>query len=166
MDKCLTFVTFFSSNSRAKKSSFVFTLTDKDTSNVRYGICHNFYRGGVTENSPRGILTSICILTNHQFISGFRTVLATLKKIIDSADRCCQEKRRLADEHNNQGSIWDFFTNRKDLKDLPEIVQSYVKVVETWIIYLLDAPMPETGKSVLQLQLLPDPHSTICFVTG
>ena len=64
-----------------KDSSFVFTLTDKDTSKTRYGICHNFYLG---DGESRGSLTSMCILTNHQFISGFRTVLATLKKIIDS----------------------------------------------------------------------------------
>ena len=56
-------------------------LTDKDTSKTRYGICHNFYLG---DGESRGSLTSMCILTNHQFISGFRTVLATLKKIIDS----------------------------------------------------------------------------------
>ena len=49
------------------------------------------------------------------------------------------------------------------LKDKPEIFQSYVNVIENWILLLLDSPMPETGKSVLQLQLLPDPHSTICF---
>ena len=68
-----------------KDSSFVFTLTDKDTSIIRYGICHNFYRNSKT--IKRGKITSICILTNHQFISGFRTVLATLKKIIDSAGK-------------------------------------------------------------------------------
>lgn len=144
---------FYGGSAVKKDSSFVFTLTDKDTSSVRYGVCHNFYLAGEGE---RGKLTSMCIVTNHQFISGFRTVLATLKKITDSAERCCRES-------NSQHTLWDYFTSKADIADFPVNVKSYVEVIESWIVMLLESPMPEIGKSVLQLQLLPDPHSSIYF---
>ena len=159
-----------------KDSSFVFTLTDKDTSKVRYGICHNFYlntsdndgneQGHLTPQSPiklKGNLTSMCILTNFQFISGFRTVLATLKKIIDSADRSCQYnycKENENSEMDHYQSIWSYFTDRSNFISTG-IHAPYIEVIENWITLLLDAPLPEVGKSCLALQLLPSVHSSI-----
>lgn len=133
-----------------KDSSFVFTLTDKDTSSTRYGVCHNFYVRRKSSDETKDKLVSICILTNHQFISGFRTVLATLKKITDSADRCCREMG------NSTFDIWDYFTKTEiRLDDFPQVAREYIQIIENWISMLLDSPVPEVGKSVLNLQLLP-----------
>ena len=133
-----------------KDSSFVFTLTDKDTSSTRYGVCHNFYVRRKSSDETKDKLVSICILTNHQFISGFRTVLATLKKITDSADRCCREMG------NFSFDIWDYFTKTETrLDDFPLVTREYIQIIESWISMLLDSPVPEVGKSVLNLQLLP-----------
>ena len=117
-----------------ENTSFVFTLTDKDSGRMRYGICVNFYRpfkvcerksstkdkllanqrqnsssndtlnvpgddGESLQKSPRtrrkikqakrirnNSLTSLCILSHHQFISTFRECLFILKKLIDSCN--------------------------------------------------------------------------------
>ncbi|CBY07943.1 unnamed protein product [Oikopleura dioica] len=149
---------FYGGSAVMKDSSFVFTLTDKDTSSTRYGVCHNFYVRKNPSDSTKDKLVSICVLTCHQFISGFRTVLATLKKITDSADRCCRERSTSCLE------IWDYFTRSEmQLCDFPGIVQEYIQIIENWISMLLDSPVPEAGKSILNLQLLPDIHSSIHF---
>ncbi|CAG5097112.1 Oidioi.mRNA.OKI2018_I69.XSR.g14937.t1.cds [Oikopleura dioica] len=129
---------FYGGSAVMKDSSFVFTLTDKDTSSTRYGVCHNFYVRRKSSDETKDKLVSICILTNHQFISGFRTVLATLKKITDSADRCCREMG------NFSFDIWDYFTKTETrLDDFPLVTREYIQIIESWISMLLDSPVPE-----------------------
>ena len=41
--------------------------------------------------------------------------------------------------------------------------EAYLRQIENWIVLLLDAPLPEVGKSGLALQLLPSIHSAITF---
>lgn len=97
-------------------SSFVFTLTEKDSAKIRYGICVNFYRtyekrssAPVTEDdinlssSTNGklnnarqsrtkkfkkshTLTSFCIISHHPFFTTFRQTLTYLRKLIDACN--------------------------------------------------------------------------------
>lgn len=99
-------------SSLRETNTFVFTLTEKDTSRVRYGIVVNFYRAierkslgsrrsserstPAPPDSPQGpdaiplrrhhrtnSLTSLCLVSHHPFFSSFREFLFILKKLID-----------------------------------------------------------------------------------
>lgn len=105
-----------------ESNSFVFTLTEKDSGLMRYGICVNFYRpferrtcgtdrspceglsveqGETLAISPRGkrklkqknnTLTSLCIVSHHPFFSTFRECLFILRRVIDTCNRTCAKK--------------------------------------------------------------------------
>jgi hypothetical protein len=104
-----------------ESTSFVFSLTEKDSARVRYGICVNFYRpferkahsrsgdGESLDNqksrSPRtrhhkatsrvrnNTLTSLCIISHHPFFSTIRECLFTLRKLIDACnERSCSKR--------------------------------------------------------------------------
>ena len=98
--------------SQRDTNSFVFSLTEKDTSRVRYGICINFYRrldvrssvssrSGDEESSQAGVklsnkclsLTSLCIISHHPFFSTFRECLNVLKKMITMFSERNREKK-------------------------------------------------------------------------
>jgi hypothetical protein len=97
-------------------TSFVFTLTEKDSNRQRYGICVNFYRhlsrradslDESVSSSPmsdegepkrkrrlrNNTLTSICLISHHPFFTRFRECLVTLKNIIDSCNERALSKR-------------------------------------------------------------------------
>ena len=107
---------------------------------IWYGICHNFYIGVDDNQSNRGSLTSMCILTNHQFISGFRTVLATLKKIIDSG--LFQNRQKTGRGLNED----DFFWNRNKLIDA---VVNFIQIQ-----FIVNSHMPLFGVILLILLIL------------
>jgi len=102
-------------------TSFVFTLTEKDSNRQRFGICVNFYRHfsrrrcsihdqqtnddsseSFTDNNDgqkqkhrlrNNTLTSICIISHHPFFTRFRECLVTLKTIIDACnERSCAKR--------------------------------------------------------------------------
>lgn len=101
-------------------TSFVFTLTEKDSNRQRFGICVNFYRhiprrsdptttndvsnqenqtrGDSAETKPKrrlrnNTLTSICLISHHPFFTRFRECLITLKNIIDACNERAISKR-------------------------------------------------------------------------
>lgn len=92
-------------------TTFVFTLTDKDSAKVRYGICLNFYRRASYTDEVSGktrqlfCLTSLCIITHHLFISNLRELLFVLKRMIDTGSkRCLQSGKARAND------LWSFLT--------------------------------------------------------
>lgn len=98
-------------------TSFVFTLTEKDSNRQRFGICVNFYRhfsrrtsspsnpniaeqteGEDTDGKRKrrlrnNTLTSICLISHHPFFTRFRECLVTLKEIIDACNERANSKR-------------------------------------------------------------------------
>ncbi|OQV14717.1 MAP kinase-activating death domain protein [Hypsibius exemplaris] len=146
-----------------RTSSFTFTLTEKDTSKVRHGICYNFFRPArrsstlVARNrkvsidgfDSRFTLTSICLITHHPFLSTFRECLNVLHTVIDSCDF------RAAKASGYRGQVWELLAGQIRAENVDAAVMREVREVETWIVRFLCAPVPVPGKTRLELDLLP-----------
>ena len=158
-------------------NSFVFTLTEKDSGKVRYGICMNIYRpcanflpkesNGIDtkENHAFGkkrrksgkykrdvcmTLTSLCIVSHHPFFSTFRECLFFLRKLIDT--RVGEEKFDKNDNFIPGLHSWSVLTCSEDPKKSP--LAADVEDVETWIQRLLQAPAAMPGRTRVQVELL------------
>ena len=166
-------------------NSFVFTLTEKDSGKVRYGVCVNVFRPcsnfackdrndckettlSVPKRSrsirnKRDIcmsLTSLCLISHHPFFPTFRECLFFLRKMIDSRtgiNKC--------DKNDNvvQGlNSWSVFTCTEDQKT--SSLAGDMEEVETWIQRLLLAQAPVPGRSRVELQLhSPDSYPPLTF---
>uniref|UniRef100_A0A1I8JLU7 MAP kinase-activating death domain protein n=1 Tax=Macrostomum lignano TaxID=282301 RepID=A0A1I8JLU7_9PLAT len=151
-------------------STFVFTLTEKDSGLVRYGICHNFYRpidrrwtaaeaaengGGsaerVTSRSRSRLLTSLCLVSHHPFFSRFRECLQVLRRIVNA----CSERSQAAGRTPNRETVWSVLTGLHP-DSSSQLVMHDVREIETWILRLLSAPVPVPGRTKLQLTVLPE----------
>uniref|UniRef100_A0A915A4M9 MAP kinase-activating death domain protein n=1 Tax=Parascaris univalens TaxID=6257 RepID=A0A915A4M9_PARUN len=149
--------------------SFVFTLTEKDSAKIRYGICLNFFQsfersksGNVNqprsspENSGKNrrreqrlSLTSLCLISHHPFLSTFRELLTLLKKLIDS----CGQRSALSGTIP-KGAVWSVLTGHWT-EAIPPNVMREIRELETWILMLLSAPVPVPGKTKVQLEVMP-----------
>ncbi|KAH8875911.1 MAP kinase-activating death domain protein [Schistosoma japonicum] len=167
-------------------TTFVFTLTDKDAQKTRFGICLNFYRSccisdsmhlnenntsnwslNSTHNEPpdeyvlmdnnkQSLLTSLCLVSHHPFFSKFRQCLHSLKEIID---RCDEYFKNVFSAKNKFYSFWStFLTNgfTEQRKIDNESLTRVVYEIESWIINLLNAPVPIPGKTCLHLSVGPE----------
>lgn len=156
--------------SQRDANSFVFALTEKDTSRVRYGICINFYRrldvrssvssrsgdGDDSSNTEKSAhrclsLISLCIISHHPFFSTFRECLNTLRRII----QMYSERNR--DRKHRRDLVWTLLTTRitpEMTNVIPENVLNDVREVETWCLKLLSAPVPVPGKTKVELEIL------------
>lgn len=99
-----------------ESTSFVFTLTEKDSAKIRYGICLNFYRSfesrpAQTTSDSNGqqrpigrrlqkrkgqkchTLTSLCFISHHPFFSTFREALVILRRLIDASNERTSAKK-------------------------------------------------------------------------
>ncbi|VDD91121.1 unnamed protein product [Enterobius vermicularis] len=145
-------VTFFCQpEGCSETTNFVFTLTEKDSGKVRYGVCLNFYQSFEThkpttskkqKRSQGASLTSLCLISHHTFLSSFRELLTLLKKLIDS---CC---------HRISNSLWAVLTGHWT-GSIPDTLMQEVREIETWILMLLSAPVPVPGKTKVQLEVMP-----------
>ncbi|CAG2183673.1 unnamed protein product, partial [Oppiella nova] len=101
--------------SQRDTNSFVFALTEKDTSRVRYGICVNFYRAierRTTGSEPEVrrrrqkclTLVSFCIISHHPFFSSFRDCLQILRRMLSTVQNHNRDKRHKRD------LIWTLLT--------------------------------------------------------
>ncbi|VDM46070.1 unnamed protein product, partial [Toxocara canis] len=149
--------------------SFVFTLTEKDSAKIRYGVCLNFFQffarnraGSLNQSNislqtkardrrrdQRLSLTSLCLISHHPFLSVFRELLTLLKKLIDS---CGQ--RVAADGTVPKGAVWSVLTGHWT-EAIPTSVMHEIRELETWILMLLSAPVPVPGKTKVQLEVMP-----------
>ncbi|VDM95490.1 unnamed protein product [Thelazia callipaeda] len=148
-------------------SSFVFTLTEKDSAKIRYGICLNFLQNYERNHSisadgknssvinsnkrldKKHSLTSLCIISHHPFLSTFRELLLLLKRLIDG---CSQ---RLSDDGQfSKDVIWALLMGFWIESVSPRVMQD-IRELETWILMLLSAPVPIPGKTKLLLEVLP-----------
>jgi len=169
-------------------NSFIFTLTDKDTNKVRYGVCMNIYRPcsqflfkestdskikegnyvkrkrsrSKTKKDICMTLTSICIVSHHPFFSTFRECLFVLRKMVDS---------RVGDSTNDKNEnmvpgldSWSVFTCTEDPKLSP--LRGEMSEIETWVQRLLLAPAPIQGRTKVNMELLcPETYPSLIFST-
>lgn len=148
------------------KITFPFTLTEKETNTRRHGICLNFFRkcrvglcaeveddeDNVSSDSPVFTLTSLCLLSHHPFFVSFSDCIATLRRLIEEIPvaSCC-----FNDGLHVTCSEWDdFLSENKSLKS---------KELEGWINRLLKSPVPEDGRTRLELELAVQPAVTLGY---
>ncbi|XP_048584586.1 MAP kinase-activating death domain protein isoform X2 [Nematostella vectensis] len=163
-------------------NSFIFTLTDKDTNKVRYGVCMNIYRpcsqfhfrddqDGIKDGKRKRsrsknkreicmTLTSICIVSHHSFFATFRECLFVLRKMIDS--RVGGERYDKNDNFIPGLHSWSVFTCSEDPKLSP--IATQMDEIETWIQRLLLAPAPVIGRTKVDMELLcPESYPSLTF---
>ncbi|CAG2102176.1 unnamed protein product [Medioppia subpectinata] len=161
--------------SQRDTNSFVFALTEKDTSRVRYycqcspsltlcssryGICVNFYRTVARRTAPAAAeerkchkclsLVSFCIISHHPFFSSFRECLQVLKRMVLAFQHSNLDRRHKRDP------IWQLLTTRVtpgDTSFAPQVILDF-REVETWCLKLLSCPVPVPGKTKLELEVV------------
>ncbi|XP_078346326.1 MAP kinase-activating death domain protein-like isoform X2 [Oculina patagonica] len=166
-------------------NSFAFTLTEKDSGKVRYGICVNVFRpcsnfihkdrGDGKENTltvrkrSRSFhnkrdfcmsLTSLCIISHHPFFPTFRECLFFLRKMIDS-----RIGGKGLDKNDNVVPglhSWSVFTCTEDQKT--SHLARDMEEVETWIQRLFLAQAPISGRTRVEVHLhSPESYPPLTF---
>ncbi|KER25825.1 hypothetical protein T265_14138, partial [Opisthorchis viverrini] len=154
--------------------SFIFTLTDKDTGKVRFGISLNFFRllcedqsdkrsgnevGQVrTEHSAASAgnwasLTTFCLISHHPFFSKFRKCLHLLKHLVDSAQLFLDRTTN----PSQPGQVWSLMTGGVTGQTATDAVcQRLFAEIETWIYRILSTPAPLPERSCVYLSAVPD----------
>ena len=170
-------------------TTFVFTLTDKESGKTRYGVCMNLFRpcyassltkdfkelkshvknessGDVKGPKCKGLtrcmsLTSICIISHHAVFSSFRECLFVLRRMIES--RGANNDMSSSSKQTAQAlDCWSLFLCNEDPKLSP--LQEDMREIESWIHRLLVTPVPIPGRTEVELELLPQElHPAICF---
>uniref|UniRef100_A0A7E4W4U7 MAP kinase-activating death domain protein n=1 Tax=Panagrellus redivivus TaxID=6233 RepID=A0A7E4W4U7_PANRE len=143
-------------------SSFVFTLTDKDSGKTRYGVTLNFFltfdrtsrnEQVLSPNTPKkkpiAALTSLCIMSHHPFLSAYRDILTLLRQLIDACNHRCNQNQALS-----RDAVWSVLTGHWT-GDIPTPVMQEIREIETWILMLLSSPVPVPGKTKVVLEVLP-----------
>ncbi|CAH8543491.1 unnamed protein product [Schistosoma rodhaini] len=166
-------------------TTFVFTLTDKDSQKTRFGICLNFYRQCniiesvcsnedfkskwdsnsalrnahedqiLVNDNKQSILTSLCLISHHPFFSKFRQCLHCLKEIVD---RCDEYFKKLYSLRSQSYSFWSTILSNQlaQQRNVDQLLAKVVYEIESWIINLLNAPVPIPGKTCLRLTVGPE----------
>ncbi|CAH8846355.1 unnamed protein product [Trichobilharzia szidati] len=164
---------------------YEFYQLDKDSQKTRFGICLNFFRPcplygetymnnefktdqisnsvhhrtteifQTSDDNKQSILTSVCLISHHPFFSKFRQCLYSLKNIID---RCDEYFKKLYFSENKFYSFWSTFLNDGSSvrESIDESQSQVVYEIESWIIRLLNAPVPIPGKTCLHLSIGPE----------
>jgi len=164
-------------------TSFVFTLTEKDSAKVRYGISLNFFlqlelspsttpNSTTTSNATRPTqqslsanpgrkksssartencvsLTSLCLMSHHPFLTGFRQLLITLRQLIDACNRRCNQDGALP-----KNALWSVLLGHwHGGAPIPSAVMDEVRELERWILSVLSAPVPVPGMTVVGVEV-------------
>uniref|UniRef100_A0A7N6BHH2 MAP kinase-activating death domain protein n=1 Tax=Anabas testudineus TaxID=64144 RepID=A0A7N6BHH2_ANATE len=165
-------------------SSFVFTLTDKDSGITRYGICVNFYRSfqrghhRTQSGQPRAelnagkspqhrqrptkmgarnrnsTLTSLCILSHYPFFSTFRECSYILKRLVD----CCSQRltqRAGIPRATQRDTMWRVFTGALLVEEKGSQLLADLREIESWVYRLLRSPVPVAGQRRVDVEVLP-----------
>ncbi|KAL3072106.1 hypothetical protein niasHS_016281 [Heterodera schachtii] len=158
---------------------FVFTLTDKDSAKVRFGVTLNFFLNKVSLNEkrshlPNGSVTteqqhqqrpssshantsssasliSLCLISHHPFLSSFRDLLILFRQLVN----CCNQRAN-GDDSLARESVWTALTGHWPQGiAIPNSVMQELRQLETWLFALLSSPVPVPGKTKLLLEVLP-----------
>uniref|UniRef100_A0A0N4Z317 MAP kinase-activating death domain protein n=1 Tax=Parastrongyloides trichosuri TaxID=131310 RepID=A0A0N4Z317_PARTI len=169
---CVTLVSRRKWQQRREISSFVFTLTEKDSAKIRYGVSLNFFLSApqpieityasmpkepnatgpikVKKRISLSHLTSICIISHHPFLSGLREIANLLRKIIIAANYRCNKNESIP-----KNAVWSILLGYWNSSYIPEEVMKEIREIETWILMVLSSPVPVPGKTKIELELLP-----------
>lgn len=178
--------------SQRDTNSFVFALTEKDTSRVRYGICMNFYRR-FDIKTPKCSKSEESTINDtegdnddgdgkHKVHHGFNRCLSlislciishhpffsTFRECLNTLKKLifiCSQKNK--DKKHRRDLVWTLLTtpfSSDFAKIIPETVLKDVCEIETWCLQLLSAPVPVPGKTKIELEILhPDLRSPLIF---
>ncbi|THD22209.1 putative Map-kinase activating death domain protein [Fasciola hepatica] len=165
------------------RTSFVFTLTEKDSGTVRFGISLNFYRtcsdptDCIEENhstvnsncqnnamdpenyAQKTALTSLCIISHYPFFSKFRECLHMIEHILEAGNNFFNE---IQASSRTKWTLWDLFVGKVDPNTIehPSPIIDLFHEIEFWILRLLSTPAPLPGKSCIQLSAVPEWYRT------
>ncbi|OAF71711.1 Connecdenn 2 [Intoshia linei] len=130
------------SHHEQESNTFIFTLTNKDTSIVRYGVCTQFYRSVSDVYS----LITMCMVSHHNMFKNFRKCLLVLKQLMNVVKN--------DDQVIALGECpWSLFLH--DTKKNSDIYPKILMDIELWIINLLNTHSPIPNVSKIQMDLLP-----------
>ena len=158
-------------------TSFIFTLTEKDSGMRRYGVSVNFYQtfdksinldclnqyqysqqqdDASSHNKSRSqgktLLLSVCIISHHAFFTSFRKCINIIREIVDSHPVC------LDYDHGNSSLLWlSIMTNRVQDSKYEKVIEE----IEDWISRFLKSPTPIPGQTRVEIELLDKHHSPI-----
>ena len=134
----------------------------KDVSGRKTGKGNGCDSGGGGKGSPlrNQTLTSLCILSSHPFFSNFRECLLTLKKLVDACSNS-NARWRVGGGGKGRGrgrgsdSVWAVLTGEGVAADTASSFLLHdVREIETWILRLLSAPVPVSGHTRLELEIV------------
>ncbi|KAF5401599.1 hypothetical protein PHET_05016, partial [Paragonimus heterotremus] len=105
-------------------------------------------------SSEQTLLTSLCLISHHPFLSKFRQCLSVFKQLFDFAERFSFCKQSSGSIHP---SLWSVLTGDFDSGHLSvhHPIRKLAQDLENWILCLLSAPAPIPGRSCVHLSLLP-----------
>ncbi|KAI1725545.1 DENN (AEX-3) domain-containing protein [Ditylenchus destructor] len=145
-------------------TSFVFTLTEKDSARIRYGISMNFFLNherkvaqnnlGVKNSKKKmqfvASLTSLCLISHHPFLSTFREILIILRQLIDACNARCNQEDSLPKD-----AVWSVLMGHWPGGPIPAQIMEEIRQIETWILLVLSSPVPVPGKTKVVIEVLP-----------
>lgn len=159
-------------------TSFIFTLTEKDSGMRRYGVSVNFYltfdksvnlrclqqnqqsqqhQGDDTgpsrtksRSQGKTFLLSVCIISHHAFFTSFRKCINIIREIIDCHPVCLED--------GNSAQLWlSLMTNHVQDSKYDKVIEE----IEDWISRFLKSPTPIPGQTRVEIELLDKHHSPI-----
>uniref|UniRef100_A0A914HJY1 MAP kinase-activating death domain protein n=1 Tax=Globodera rostochiensis TaxID=31243 RepID=A0A914HJY1_GLORO len=162
---------------------FVFTLTDKDSAKVRFGVTLNFFLNTASLSErrlhlPNGSVTTGQIESQHSHRPSsshinnsnssaslislcmlshhpFLSSFRDLLILFRQLVNCCNQRAN-QDETLPRDSVWTVLTGHwPQGMSIPNSVMQEVCQLETWLFALLSSPVPVPGKTKLLLEVLP-----------
>uniref|UniRef100_A0A915DLY4 UDENN domain-containing protein n=1 Tax=Ditylenchus dipsaci TaxID=166011 RepID=A0A915DLY4_9BILA len=132
-------------------TSFVFTLTEKDSARIRYGICLNFFLN-YERKAPPPLLT---VNNNNKrkvqsAASLTSLLLVILRQLIDACNARCNQ-----DEALPRDAVWSVLMGHWAKGPVPGSVMEEIRQIETWILLVLSSPVPVPGKTKVVVEILP-----------
>jgi len=109
-------------------------------------------KGGGTSSRNQS-LTSICLISSHPFFSSFRECLSTLKKLVDACSNSNARWRVGGRGARGADSVWAVLTG-EGIEAASSFLLHDVREIETWILRLLSAPIPVSGRTRLELEIV------------
>ena len=99
-------------------------------------------------------LTSICLISSHPFFSNFRECLLTLKKLVDACSNS-NARWRVGGKggHRSSDCVWAVLAG-EGVEAASSFLLHDVREIETWILRLLSAPVPVSGHTRLELEIV------------
>jgi hypothetical protein len=97
-------------------------------------------------------LTSLVLISSHPFFSSFRECLATLKRLVDACSSS-NARWRVGGRGRGSDSVWAVLTGQ-GAEGASSFLLHDVREIETWILRLLSAPVPLSGRTRLELEIV------------